>query len=79
MVALLNARDCNMALVCAARSGTGPSCDDAIEETDTEVEIVEEGEEGETAGPVPAAVRGQTGPNSGHLSHRALSRDRSRT
>jgi hypothetical protein len=29
------------------------------EETETDVEIVEEGEEGETAGPVPAAMRGQ--------------------
>ena len=33
--------------------------DEAIEETDTDVEIVEEGEEGKMAGLVPAAVVGQ--------------------
>ena len=33
--------------------------DEAIEETDTDVEIVEEGEEGEMAGPMPAVVAGQ--------------------
>ena len=37
----------------------GPSRIDIDEETDTDVEIVEEGEEGETPGPVPTAVKGQ--------------------
>jgi hypothetical protein len=32
---------------------------EADEEIETDVEIVEEGEEGETAGPVPAAMKGQ--------------------
>jgi hypothetical protein len=42
-----------------AAGGQGPSCDDSSEGTNTDVETVEEGEEGETAGPVPAAARGQ--------------------
>ena len=33
--------------------------DDAADETDANVEIVEEGEEGETAGLMPATIRGQ--------------------
>jgi len=37
----------------------GPSRIDIGKETDTDVEIVEEGKEGETLGPVPAAVKGQ--------------------
>ena len=37
----------------------GPLHDEATNETDADVEIVEEGEEGETTGPVPAAIRGQ--------------------
>ena len=35
------------------------SCNDSSEGIDTNVEIVEEGEEGETAGPVPGAIQGQ--------------------
>ena len=38
----------------------GPSCLDAGEETDVDVEIVEEGKEGETIGLVPAVVKGKT-------------------
>lgn len=41
------------------KGGQGPVHDDAIDETDADVEIVEEGEEGETVGPVPAAIAGQ--------------------
>jgi hypothetical protein len=43
----------------AARSARGPSHDIDAEETDADVEIVEEGEEGETPGPIPAAAKGQ--------------------
>jgi hypothetical protein len=39
--------------------GQGPVHDDAVDETDADVEIVEEGEEGETAGLVPTAIAGQ--------------------
>ena len=42
-----------------ARLGQGPSGDETIEDTNVDVEIVEEGEEGEATGPVSAAVRGQ--------------------
>ena len=38
----------------------GPSCFDAGEETDVDVEIVDEGEEGETTGSEPVAVKGQS-------------------
>ena len=54
-----NAQDDNLAPENPTAGGLGPSRDDASEETDSEVEIVEEGEEGETAGPVSSVVRGQ--------------------
>ena len=41
-------------------SGLGPLHDDAVEETDIDMAIVEEGEVGETPGPVPTAVKGQS-------------------
>ena len=54
-----NALGNNMTLERAVEGARSPSHVDAGEETDTGVEIVEEGEEGETTGPVPAAVKGQ--------------------
>ena len=59
MAQSLKAHDNNLAPERPAGGGLGPSHDDAGGETDTNVEIVEEGEEGETTGPVSAAVRGQ--------------------
>ena len=43
----------------SSESGHGPLRDEATDETDADVEIVEMGEEGETVVPVPAAIRGQ--------------------
>lgn len=37
----------------------GPSHDKDVEETNTYIKIVEDGEEGETSGPMPAATKGQ--------------------
>ena len=51
-----NAPDDNLALESPAGGGLGLSRDKDVEETDADIEIVEEGE---TAGPVPAAVWGQ--------------------
>ena len=53
-----NAPDDNLALESPAGGGLGLSRDKDVEETDADIEIVEEGEEGKTAGPVPAAVWG---------------------
>ena len=55
-----NTRDDNLVPEHHVGSGLGPSRGEAVEETDADVEIVEEGEEGETAGPVPAVVKGQS-------------------
>ena len=52
---MANTQDVDM-----ASEHPGPSRSDAGEETDVDVEIVEEGEEGETAGPVPVAVKDQS-------------------
>ena len=54
-----NAQGSNLAREGLGAGGPGPSCNDSSEGTDTDVEIVEEGEEGETAGPVPGAIQGQ--------------------
>jgi hypothetical protein len=56
---LVNAQDINLAPERLAMGVPGPSCNDSSKGTDTDVEIMEEGEEGKTTGPVPAAVRGQ--------------------
>ena len=53
------AQDNNLALERAAGGGPGPSRGDPGAETDTDVQIVEEGEEGKTATLVPTAIRGQ--------------------
>ena len=55
-----NARDDNLVPERTSGGGPGPSRDDAGEETNTDMEIVEEVEEGKTVGPVPVAVRGQS-------------------
>ena len=52
---MANTQDVDM-----ASEHPGPSRFDAGEETDVDVEIVDEGEEGETTGPVPAVVKGQS-------------------
>ena len=54
-----NTRNDNLVSEHRVRSGLVPSCDKDVEETDADVEIVEKGEEGETVGLVPAAVREQ--------------------
>ena len=54
-----NALDDNLTPENPAAGGLGPSHDDAGEEPDTDLEIMEEGEEGKTVGPVPSAVMGQ--------------------
>ena len=59
MTQSLTAHDDNLAPERPVGGDLGPSRDDAGGETDIDVEIVEEGEEGETTGPVPAAIRGQ--------------------
>ena len=51
-----NTQDDNAASALPTESVRGPSCVEADEETDVNVEIVEEGEEGESDGPVPATV-----------------------
>ena len=51
-----NVWDDNLASKHPARGYPAPSHDDAGEEADTDMEIMEEGEEGESDGPVPAAV-----------------------
>ena len=55
----VNARDDNLAPKNPAVGGPGPSRDDVGEGTNTDMEIVEEGEEGEIARPVPAVIRGK--------------------
>jgi hypothetical protein len=55
---LPNIQDGNAAPAHPARSVPGPLRVEANEETDIDVEIVEEGEEGKSAGPVLATVKG---------------------
>jgi hypothetical protein len=56
---LPNTLDDNTMPAHAAGSACGPSRDIDAEETDTDVEIVEEGEEGETPRPAPAIAKGK--------------------
>jgi hypothetical protein len=55
---LPNIQDGNAAPAHPARSVPGPLHVEANEETDIDVEIMEEGEEGKSAGPVPGRVKG---------------------
>jgi hypothetical protein len=43
----------------SGEGGQGPLHDEAVNGTDADVEILEDGEEGETVGSVPVAVGGQ--------------------
>jgi hypothetical protein len=54
-----NAQDINLVPERLAVGGPGPSRNDSGEGTDTNVEIMKEGEEGKTVGPVPATIEGQ--------------------
>ena len=54
-----NVWDDNLESKHPARGYPAPSHDDAGEETNTDMEIMEEGAEGKTVGPVLATVRGQ--------------------
>lgn len=40
-----------------AAGGHGPSLDEAAKDTEVDVEVVEEGEEAETAGPAPSGSK----------------------
>ena len=53
------ARDGSLAVDHPVDGCPGPLRIDIGEETDTDVEIVEQGHEGETPGPVPAVIKGQ--------------------
>ena len=53
------ARDGSLAVDHPVDGCPGPSPIDISEETDIDVEIVEEGDQGETPGPVLAAIKGQ--------------------
>ena len=55
----LNTRGDDLALERATETGPGPSCADAGEEIDTDLEIVEESDECKTARSVPATVKSQ--------------------
>jgi hypothetical protein len=57
---LLNAQDDNVAPAHPAGSVQGPSRVEVDEETDIDVKIMEEGEEGESTRPVQATVKGQS-------------------
>ena len=54
-----NAQGDGLAPEHAAEAGLGPSHAGGGEETDTDVEIVEEGDKGETSGPVSTVMKGQ--------------------
>jgi hypothetical protein len=55
---LPNIQDDNAAPAHLAKSVPSPSCAEADKETDIDVEIMEEGEEGKSARPVPATIKG---------------------
>ena len=55
----LQGRDDNLMPEHPAIRDRAHSPDLAVEETDADIEIVEEGEEAETAGPVPSGTEGQ--------------------
>jgi hypothetical protein len=57
---LPNIQDDKAMPVHPARSVPSPSCVEADEETDIDIEIVEEGEEGKSIGPVPATIKGMS-------------------
>jgi len=59
------------------RNTQGPSYVEVAEETNTDVEIVEEGEEGETAGPIPATVKKAVLIDSCYLLHWVIPHHRS--
>ena len=59
MVRSSNTQNDNLVSEHRIGSGLVPLCDKDVEETNEDVEIMEEGEEGEPAGPVLADVRGQ--------------------
>ena len=54
---LPNRQDDDLMLAATAMGGHGPSPDEAVEDTKVDVEVVEEGEEAETAGPVPSSSK----------------------
>jgi hypothetical protein len=55
---MANTQGDNLAPTPVAEDVTIPSRVDTGEETETDVEILEDGEEGDSEGPVPAVVRG---------------------